>query len=307
MNPMPGVELETNESKNEISRECDSAPSESSKEKTSEPEKTVLFSAKETSPESKKSKFPEDVDQRYQILEKLASGATSTVYKARHLLLENLVALKVLHSDRFVDASHLKRFELEMKTLSQIDHPHIAKIYGSGYTKDGLPFIAMELIDGNSLEQLIEQNARIQALQACQLFIQVADAMAYLHARNILHRDLKPGNIMIAAAENDTNSQDSRSCKLIDFGLVRQADESQGLTKTGNIIGSLPYISPEQCKSQALSPSSEIYSFGCLMYHAISGELPFQAENQFALLAKHDKEQKNSVPFGVFQFPSVFV
>lgn len=305
--------METHESNKENSREIEGASSVSSQDKTSATENEVFASTQNTSPESKQAALPEDADQRYEIIEKLASGATATVYKARHTLLENLVALKVLHGDRFVDATHLKRFELEMKTLSQIDHPHIAKIYGSGFTKDGLPYIAMELIDGNSLEELIQKHSRIQAQQACQLFIQVADAMAYLHARNILHRDLKPGNIMIAGAAaggadgSDTTPQESRSCKLIDFGLVRQADESQGLTKTGNIIGSLPYISPEQCKSQPLAPSSEIYSFGCLMYHAISGELPFQAENQFALIAKHANESKESVPYAPLKLESLIL
>lgn len=235
-----------------------------------------------------------------------------------------------------------------MKTLSQLEHSHIAKVLGSGRTTDGRPFLAMEYVEGSSLEQLVHQKNRLDAILACELFIQIADAMAYLHERNTLHRDLKPANIMVESDspnhdvaphkpfsqnqgdkdqaesillnnENDKHhnqttqhnhnddNQLTQKCKLIDFGLVKQTQDSQGLTKTGSIIGSLPYISPEQCKNQPITASSEIYSLGCLMYQVISGELPFDAENQFALIDKQVNEIKTEVPFAPPKLESIIL
>jgi len=224
------------------------------------------------------------VDERLRIDAYLGSGGMCDVYSATHLVLQKQVAVKFLKRRLAGDLQHIKRFEREAVIISKLKHPNLIEVFAFGVF-DGRPYIAMELLAGRSLAQLLESipSSKLAAEQALPLFGQICDALAAAHADGVIHRDLKPSNIMLV--DNDT------TVKLMDFGIAKVVPESghdlQKLTQTGDLIGSIPYMSPEQCQGQQLDARSDIYSLGCLMYETLTGKCAFTGHAPLAVLVKH--------------------
>lgn len=218
------------------------------------------------------------------------------VYKARELGLERVVALKCLHLTLISDADSRQRFEREGKVLATLRHPNILTFYRFGIWQSQIPYIAMEFIEGRSLRQVIDEEGRIDSERTLTIGRQICDGLGEAHKQNIVHRDLKPTNIMLAA-----NEDESRSVRILDFGLARilepdDAQRSQSLTQTGELIGSVYYMSPEQCRGQRADHRSDIYSLGCLLYECIAGTRPFEADNPVGLMHLHLNQEPSDLP-----------
>ncbi len=227
---------------------------------------------------------------RYEIIQKIGEGAMGVVYKAKHVELGRIHAVKVLHSKISDDPNSRERFKREGKIAASLNHPNVAAIYDCGEMSDGFPFLVMDFIEGKSLDEMIKRFGCLSADVALPLFIQICKGLAHAHNKNIVHRDLKPGNIMIVS-EGRTNT-----AKITDFGIAKSAtaDSEGALTKTGEVFGSVLYMSPEQCSGQALDGRTDIYSLGCLMYETLSGKAPLRGENAVQTIYKHMNERPKS-------------
>ena len=217
------------------------------------------------------------LDGKYRIDHLLAAGGMGNIYKAVHEHLQTVVALKILPEVGGTTKDRVERFQQEATLASTLAHPNIGRIYNYGIAPR--PYIVMEYIAGETLAALIRREGMIPPERALPIAIQIADAMAQAHSAGLVHRDLKPSNIMI--------EEPSGAAKIIDFGLVKEFLNDVKLTKTGETVGSPPYMSPEQCKGGVLDARSDIYSFGCLLYEALTGVSPFAAESIVASIYKH--------------------
>ncbi|TBH17621.1 serine/threonine-protein kinase [Thermus thermamylovorans] len=209
---------------------------------------------------------------RYEILEKVGLGGMATVYKAKDRKTGRLVALKV-PQERFVgDPRFVRRFHREAEVLSRMDHPAIVKVYDHGQV-EGVHYIAMEFLDGEGLDKLIEER-RLSLKQAVAVLARVADALRHIHAQGIVHRDIKPGNVMVLRGALREDGVDPRGVRLMDFGIAAGKVLTR-LTITGARIGTPVYMSPEQAKGQKLDHRSDIYSLGIVLYETLTGQPPF--------------------------------
>ncbi|WP_347269110.1 protein kinase, partial [Paracoccus sp. (in: a-proteobacteria)] len=231
----------------------------------------------------------------YRVLGKLGAGGMGVVYKAFDTRLDRSVALKVLPPDRTSDPERKRRFVLEAKAASALNHPNIVTIYDIG-SHQGEDFIAMEFVDGKTLGELIPKQG-MTVKEAVRLAVQVADALAKAHAAGIVHRDLKPSNIMVDG--------DGR-VRLLDFGLAKLTDRAEtgsgdktlvheSKTAEGSIVGTVQYMSPEQAEGKKVDYRSDIFSFGAVLYEMITGRRAFQGSTAVSTLAAIIKEEPESV------------
>lgn len=218
------------------------------------------------------------LDGKYEILTRIASGGFGSVYRARHLAMAKEVAIKVLHPRFSVDPEVVKRFQHEARTIATLRHPNILTVYAFG-TADDLVYMVTELVEGKSLGNIIRAVGPLPPEQAMPLFLQVCDAMTHAHKNDVLHRDLKPDNIVIVTEPDNT-----KSVKVIDFGLAKLLHGEQRMTKTGEVVGDPNYMSPEQAQGQQLDARSDVYSFGCSMYEVLTGNKPFRGDDPVAVL-----------------------
>jgi tetratricopeptide (TPR) repeat protein len=227
------------------------------------------------------------VDDRFEILEYLGCGGMGSVFKARQLEFDRIVALKTLHPRFCADASAVRRFQREAQIISTMNHNNVLAVYAFG-EYEGVIYLAMEFVQGRSLGHLIEQRGPLKPEDALPLFLQICDGMAHAHANEVLHRDLKPDNVMVLHAVNISKA----SAKVVDFGLSKLLDGADGqrLTRTGEVVGDPRYMSPEQCRGEKLDIRSDVYSFGCLMYEVLTGRWPFEGDDPVAILHKHISE-----------------
>ena len=208
----------------------------------------------------------------FKLLDKLGAGGMGTVYKAQNLMDKTeTVAVKVLREELFEDESNRKRFKQEAVIIDQLDHPNIVKVYERGQSRQAM-FIAMELLEGQTLSKKIEEEGKIDISEALHIMIQITDGMVKIHSKGIVHRDMKPENIMLIEKGNDPNF-----VKLLDFGLARMQHQTR-LTETGMVIGTINYIAPEQISGSSFSGATDIYSMGVMFYEMITGEKPFIGE-----------------------------
>ena len=222
-------------------------------------------------------KFPEVGDffeHRYDLLEVLGSGGVGTVFKARQTESDRLIALKVLHPHVLLAEEIKQRFLREAQALNKLSHNNIVTVYHLGLSENALPYLAMELIEEVSLRKSLVDAGRLPANRVFRIMKQLCSALCCMHESGIIHRDLKPENIMLVQKpEPDT-------VKIIDFGLVKvEAGSEQKLTTTGLLVGSLNYMSPEQCQGQKADARSDIYALAICMYEMLAGEPPFTSDN----------------------------
>jgi len=214
------------------------------------------------------------VAERYDVLRKLGEGGMGQVYLVEHLKMKRKSALKVMHPGMVHDTDAIARFNREAANAARINHPHVASIYDFGETPDGLIYLAMEFVEGQPLTKLIEQQGALPPARAAELTCQAGDALAVAHDMGIVHRDLKPDNIMIA------RNRDGSDCvKVVDFGIAKAAgSEAQKVTKTGLVVGTPEYMSPEQLSGDRLDGRSDIYSLALVAFNMLTGRLPFPSE-----------------------------
>jgi serine/threonine protein kinase len=216
----------------------------------------------------------------------LGAGGMGVVYKAYDSAMNREVAIKVIRDADFTQAE-LKRFVGEAKALGRLDHTNIIKVHSIGQLESGQPYILLEYFDGESLDTVIERQGRFSIADAMQLFHQMAAALKHAHSKGVVHRDIKPSNVLASMGKDGKNT-----FRLLDFGIARFIDtaKTQDLTKSGSMIGSPAYASPEQCNGTKVDHRSDIYSLGCLMYEVVAGRPPFVADNPMELMISHCSE-----------------
>jgi len=218
--------------------------------------------------------------ERYELIEKIAEGGMARVYRGRDLVLKRTIAVKVLKDQTTGDAAFVRRFEREAQAAAALSHPHIVNIYDVG-EQDGIYFMVMEYVEGINLKEYIKQKGRLPVHEALQIARQIAEAIDQAQAAGIVHRDIKPQNILFSR---------SGKVKVTDFGIAIAGD---GVTVPieDEIIGSVQYISPEQARGEIACKQSDLYSLGIVLYEMVTGRVPFSGEKPVSIAMKHIQEQ----------------
>jgi tetratricopeptide (TPR) repeat protein len=242
--------------------------------------------------------------ERYEILSKIGKGGMGSVYKVKDHSINAILAIKVLQQELIQDAAALKRFEQEADSASNLNHPNLVSVFGHGTTDDGAPYIVMDFLDGKSLADILAVQKVLEPRRALKIAMDIAEGLAYAHNSGVIHRDIKPTNIII------TNpGESSERAHIVDFGIAKVLPtanrETHDLTQTGEIFGSPNYMSPEQCLGFMLDNRSDIYSLGCLMYEILTGAPPFDGANPIQVIVKHMNEQPAEFPKSVRSDKSV--
>ncbi len=230
---------------------------------------------------------------RYEIIEKIGEGGMSVVYKAKDRLLNRYVAIKILRPEFIKDEQFVENFRKESQAAAGLSHPNIVNVYDVG--KEGnIHFIVMELIDGKSLSEVIEERGRLDYKEAISIAKQVASALSLAHKNQIIHRDVKPHNILITS---------SGTVKLADFGIARAVSKEILAEGDEKIMGSVHYFSPEQARGVYVDERSDIYSLGIVLYEMLTGRVPFDGDNPISIALMHINENVPSVSASVKGIP----
>jgi eukaryotic-like serine/threonine-protein kinase len=216
---------------------------------------------------------------RYRLEARIAAGGMSTVYRALDETLQRQVAIKLMNREVASDSDQLERFRREARAVAQFSHPHIVGVIDAG-EDESRPYIVFEYVEGETLKERIRRKGRLEIAESVAYAIEVARALGAAHARHIVHRDVKPQNVLI---------DEEGSAKVTDFGIARTLDE-EGLTADGRVLGTTDYVSPEQALGQWVTGQSDLYSLGVALYEMLTGEVPFKGENQVAVAMKHVRE-----------------
>jgi eukaryotic-like serine/threonine-protein kinase len=219
------------------------------------------------------------LSERYRLESKLGSGGMSTVYLARDETLERWVAVKVLHREISDQPDQIERFRREARAVAQVSHPNVVAVIDAG-EDGGRPYIVFEYVEGETLKHRIEELGHLPLDEAAAYAIEIGRGLGAAHSRMLVHRDVKPQNVLI--------DPEGRA-KVTDFGIAREL-ESDGLTKTGRVLGTTDYVSPEQAMGHEVDARSDIYSLGILLYEMLTGDVPFKAETLVGVAMKHVNE-----------------
>jgi serine/threonine-protein kinase len=216
---------------------------------------------------------------RYRLETRIGAGGMSTVYCALDETLERRVAIKLLNREVSSDSDELERFRREARAVAQLSHPHIVGVIDAG-EDEGRPYIVFEYVEGETLKERIRRLGKLPIPEAVAYAIEIARALGAAHNRNIIHRDVKPQNVLI---------DEEGSAKVTDFGIARTLDE-EGLTADGRVIGTTDYVSPEQALGHEVTGQSDLYSLGIVLYEMLTGEVPYKGDSQVAVAMKHVRE-----------------
>ncbi len=219
------------------------------------------------------------IDGRYLVERRLGTGGMAEVYGCEDLQLGRHVALKVLHENLAEDPDVVARFRRESQSAAGLQHPHIVSVFDRG-DWDGIPYMAMELVDGVTLKDVIRDQAPLDPVKSIDQISQVLDALRYAHKRGLVHRDIKPQNVLVGP---------DGDLKVADFGIARAVDDLQ-MTQTGMIVGTAHYLSPEQASGQPITTSADLYSVGVVLFEMLTGRMPFDGDQPVAIALKHVNE-----------------
>ena len=224
------------------------------------------------------------INERYEIVKSIGEGGMANVYLATDNILERKVAIKVLRGDLSADEKFIRRFEREAQSVSNLSHPNIVEVYDVG-VEDGNHYIVMEYIDGKTLKQLLNKRESLTLTEVIDIMSQLTDGLSHAHESYIIHRDIKPQNIMI---------EDNGLIKITDFGIAMALNATQ-ITQTNSVMGSVHYLPPEQASGKGATIKSDIYSLGILMYELLTGTVPFKGDNAVEIALKHMKDKIPSI------------
>ena len=224
------------------------------------------------------------INNRYEIVKSIGEGGMANVYLANDKILDRKVAVKVLRGDLSSDDKFIRRFQREALSVSNLSHPNIVEVYDVG-EEDGEYYIVMEYIEGKTLKQLLKKRESLTLTEVIDIMTQLTDGISHAHESYIIHRDIKPQNIMI---------QDDGRIKITDFGIAMALNATQ-LTQTNSVMGSVHYLPPEQASGKGATVKSDIYSMGILMYELLTGTVPFKGDNAVEIALKHMKDKIPSI------------
>ncbi len=223
---------------------------------------------------------------RFELEELVGKGGMSSVYRARDRLLERKVAIKILHEHHSRDDAYVERFRREARSAAKLSHPNIVTVIDRGEA-DGRQYIVFEYVDGRNLKQLVESEGRLSVRDALELGIQVGRALAFAHAQGLIHRDVKPQNVLLSNGD----------AKVTDFGIARSVEvqAGSGLTETGTVLGTSEYISPEQARGYEVDALSDVYSLGVVIYELLAGKPPYTGDSFVAVAMQHVSDPVPSI------------
>jgi eukaryotic-like serine/threonine-protein kinase len=221
---------------------------------------------------------------RYRVEARIGTGGMSSVYRAFDTVLERQVAIKQLHRDHAADAGQIERFRREARAVAQLNHPHVVGVIDVG-SDGGSPYIVFEYVEGETLKDRIRRQGRLEVPEAVAYAIEITRALGAAHDRGIVHRDVKPQNVLI---------DEEGSAKVTDFGIARTLG-LEGLTAEGRVLGTTDYVSPEQALGHQVTGQSDIYSLGVVLFEMLTGRVPFSGENQVSVAMKHVREEMPDV------------
>jgi tRNA A-37 threonylcarbamoyl transferase component Bud32 len=219
------------------------------------------------------------LSERYRLDAQIGAGGMSTVYRAFDTVLERQVAIKLMHREIASDSDQLERFRREARAVAQLNHPHVVGVIDAG-EDNGTPYIVFEYVEGETLKDRIRRHGRLPVGEAVAYAIEVSRALGAAHEHQIVHRDVKPQNVLI---------DEEGAAKVTDFGIARSLTE-EGLTADGRVLGTTDYVSPEQALGQDVGPQSDLYSLGIVLFEMLTGDVPFHGENQVSVAMKHVRE-----------------
>jgi serine/threonine-protein kinase len=217
----------------------------------------------------------------YRIEERIGRGGMGVVYRAEHINLQRRAAIKIIAPDLAESVGFRERFTREARIAAALQHPNIVTVYDAGEV-DGLLYLAMQYIEGEDLSAVLMREGRLRPYRAIDVCRQVASALDAAHAMGLIHRDVKPANVLI----------EGRTAFLTDFGLTKRLDGTHAqITRVGDVVGTIHYVAPEQIEGRKVSARSDVYSLGCLLYHCLSGQVPFARETDVAVIYAHLSEE----------------
>jgi serine/threonine-protein kinase len=231
------------------------------------------------------------LNDKYRIEERLGGGGMGTVYRARHVLIDRLVALKVLNQRFVEDDAARVRFQREAKAAGRLQHLNAVAVTDFGQTSEGYVYLVMELLEGRTLREIVAKEAPLETARAVSIMLQASAAVAAAHEAGVIHRDLKPANIFVTQ-----HSDVPAVVKVLDFGIAKLAadtlddDDPEHLTLVGVMIGTPRYMSPEQCNGLPLTPAADVYSLGVIFYEMLTGSVPFSGSSPLAIALKHTSD-----------------
>ena len=230
------------------------------------------------------------IEGKYRLISKLGAGGMGSVYRGERLLIGDQTAIKILHAEYIAQPESFERFRREAQAAARLKHPNAVSIYDFGVTSEGLVYLVMELVEGQTLRQVIKTQGPLDPTTATKIIEQVCFALEEAHQQQIVHRDLKPDNIIV-----NTTSRGLRA-KVLDFGIAKLCDLAAGhLTQTGSVLGTPHYMSPEQCLGEELDHRSDIYSLGIVLYEMLTGILPFNSTISTAVVVQHVNQKPPSL------------
>jgi serine/threonine-protein kinase len=220
------------------------------------------------------------IDGRYELEELVGSGGMSSVFRARDLQLDRRVAVKILHEHYLSDPEYVARFRHEARAVAQLSHPNIVTVIDRG-EDGGRQYIVFEHVEGENLKELVARNGRLPLRRALELALAVANGLGFAHEHGLVHRDVKPQNVLL--------SQEGE-VKVTDFGIARSLDVEHGVTQTGTVLGTGEYLAPEQASGGRISPATDVYSLGVVLWELLAGDVPFSGKSFVAVALRHVNE-----------------